>query len=53
MFYYSLDNVLKGLDVGVLKLRKISLNVVVKIDLTMQVTSRKSQDVDKHELSHK
>lgn len=35
---YSLYNILEGFDVGILKLRKIILNVIVEIDLMNKIT---------------
>ena len=35
---YSLDDILKGFDVGVFQLREIGLDVVVEIDLTVTVS---------------
>ena len=40
--YYSLDDILKGFDVGVLKLREIALDVVIEIDLNSQGESEGS-----------
>ena len=31
--YYSLDDILKGFDVGVLKLGEIALDIVIEVDL--------------------
>ena len=38
--YYPLYNILKGFDIGILKLREIGLDVVVEIDLIVEVNAR-------------
>ena len=40
--HYSLDDILKGSDVGVLQLGEIALDVVVEIDLNSQGESEGS-----------
>ena len=50
---YSLDNILERFDVGILKLGKISLDVVVEIDLMFAITWTKSESQQANALSHK
>ena len=38
--YYPLYNILKGFDIGILKLREIGLDIVVKIDLIVEINAR-------------
>ena len=50
---YSLDNILERFDVGILKLGKIRLDVVVEIDLMITITWTKFESKQANALSHK